>query len=107
MGTWTASDEYNLGGSIGKGAFATVYLVYDKMDGTPYAAKEIEKRRFLKNGVLDQKVENEMKIMKKISHVGHCFIPEARVGTANVLIYRITSFGSRSTWSPMIINTFT
>jgi hypothetical protein len=42
-----------------------------KYDGVPYAAKELEKRRFMKNGVLGQKVDNEMKIMQKIKHV--CF----------------------------------
>jgi serine/threonine protein kinase len=54
---------------IGKGAFATVYKVTSKFDGLPYAAKELDKRKFMKNGILDQKVENEMKIMQKIQHV--------------------------------------
>lgn len=56
-------------GVIGKGAFATVHKVTSKYDGSPYAAKELDKRRFMKNGVLDQKVENEMKIMQKVHHV--------------------------------------
>ena len=66
---WNGSGKYNRVGSIGKGAFAVVYKVTSKYDGKPYAAKELEKRRFVKNGVLDQKVENEMKIMEKVSHV--------------------------------------
>ncbi|CAG7564576.1 unnamed protein product [Fusarium equiseti] len=65
---WTGSGKYNRIGSIGKGAFAVVHRVTSKYDGLPYAAKEIEKRRFIKNGVLDQKVENEMKIMQKVQH---------------------------------------
>jgi hypothetical protein len=32
--------------------------------GAIYAAKELDKRRFMKNGILDQKVDNEMKIMR-------------------------------------------
>ena len=40
-----------------------------KFDGVPYAAKELEKRRFMKNGILDQKVDNEMQIMQRIKHV--------------------------------------
>lgn len=40
-----------------------------KFDGRPFAAKELDKRKFLKNGVLDQKVENEMKIMQRAKHV--------------------------------------
>ncbi|RCI14957.1 hypothetical protein L249_6762 [Ophiocordyceps polyrhachis-furcata BCC 54312] len=66
---WTGSGKYNVIGIIGKGAFAVVHRVTAKYDGRPYAAKEIEKRRFMKNGVLDQKVENEMKIMRRVQHV--------------------------------------
>ncbi|CEI64086.1 unnamed protein product [Fusarium venenatum] len=65
---WTGSKKYNRIGTIGKGAFAIVHRVTSKYDGLPYAAKEIEKRRFIKNGVLDQKVENEMKIMQRVEH---------------------------------------
>ncbi|TWU77100.1 hypothetical protein ED733_008180 [Metarhizium rileyi] len=65
---WRGSGKYNRIGMIGKGAFAVVYKVTSKFDGLPYAAKELEKRRFIKNGVLDQKVENEMKIMQRVNH---------------------------------------
>jgi serine/threonine protein kinase len=66
---WRGGTKYNKIGCIGKGAFAVVYKVTAKFDGVPYAAKELEKRRFMKNGVLDQKVDMEMKIMRKIQHV--------------------------------------
>ncbi|KAI7926409.1 CAMK/RAD53 protein kinase [Pyricularia oryzae] len=65
---WTGSDRYNRVGQIGKGAFATVHKVTSKYDGRPYAAKELDKRRFMKDGVLDQKVDNEMKIMRSVAH---------------------------------------
>ncbi|KAF4124054.1 FHA protein, partial [Geosmithia morbida] len=65
---WTGSGKYNKVRSIGKGAFAVVYKVTGKFDGKPYAAKELEKRHFIRNGVLDQKVENEMKIMERVQH---------------------------------------
>lgn len=45
-----------------------MYQVTHKFDGRPYAAKELDKRKFMKNGVLDQKVENEMNIMKRVKH---------------------------------------
>ncbi|KAI1845606.1 hypothetical protein JX266_008217 [Neoarthrinium moseri] len=61
-------ERYNRVNMIGKGAFAVVYKVTDKYTGEPYAAKELDKRKFIKNGVLDQKVENEMKIMQRVSH---------------------------------------
>lgn len=66
---WNGSGKYNVVRTIGKGAFAVVYQVTSKYDGAPYAAKELDKRRFIKNGVLDQKVENEMNIMQRIKHV--------------------------------------
>lgn len=66
---WHGGPKYNKSDMIGKGAFASVYLVTAKYDGTQYAAKEIEKRKFMKNGVLDQKVESEMRIMRRITHV--------------------------------------
>lgn len=66
---WYGSHKYSKTGTIGKGAFATVYKVTSRFDGTPFAAKELDKRRFMKNGQLDQKVENEMRIMQRVSHV--------------------------------------
>ncbi|RKF56665.1 putative protein kinase [Golovinomyces cichoracearum] len=65
---WTGGPKYNKINRIGKGAFATVYLITSKFDGVPYAAKELEKRRLMKDGVLDQKLDDEMKIMRKIKH---------------------------------------
>lgn len=66
---WTDSERYHRVCKIGQGAFATVYKVTHKYSGVPYAAKELDKRKFMKNGVLDQKVENELNIMQRIKHV--------------------------------------
>lgn len=38
------------------------------MTGKLLAAKELEKRRFMKNGLLDKKIDNEMKIMQGLRH---------------------------------------
>lgn len=38
------------------------------MDGRVLAAKELEKRRFMKNGQLDKKIDNEMRIMAGLQH---------------------------------------
>lgn len=100
---WNGSGKYNRIGMIGKGAFAVVYKVTSKYDGMPYAAKEIEKRRFIKNGVLDQKVENEMKIMQRVKHVS-CDLPLTpiyRIRLGNWLI------GARSPISCVIWKTST
>lgn len=71
---WKGSGKYNRGDRIGKGAFATVYKVTSKFDGRPFAAKELDKRKFMKNGILDQKVENEMKIMQRAKHVSELIL---------------------------------
>ena len=65
---WAGGERYNVVGQIGKGAFATVYQLATKNDGQLFAAKELEKRRFMKNGLLDRKIDNELQIMKAISH---------------------------------------
>ena len=65
---WNGGKEYNVVGTVGKGAFASVYQLATKHDGQLFAAKELEKRRFMKNGVLDKKLDNEMEIMQSIAH---------------------------------------
>jgi hypothetical protein len=40
-----------------------------KLTGHLYAAKELDKRNFMKHGMLDQNVENEIKIIQRIKHV--------------------------------------
>lgn len=65
---WDGGNIYNFTGLLGKGAFAMVYRVQTKNDGTIYAAKEIDKRRFIKNGILDVKFDNELQIMQRLKH---------------------------------------
>ena len=65
---WSGGNEYNVVGLIGKGAFATVFQLATKSEGQLFAAKELEKRRFVKNGILDRRLDNEMQIMKSVSH---------------------------------------
>ncbi|KAI9702026.1 MAG: hypothetical protein M1836_001370 [Candelina mexicana] len=65
---WDGGARYNVVRMVGKGAFACVYLLADKVDGFGIAAKELEKRKFMKNGILDYKVDNEIKIMKNLKH---------------------------------------
>lgn len=65
---WDGGGKYNCVGILGKGAFATVYQLATVYEGTVFAAKELEKRRFIKNGILDPKINMEMVIMQQISH---------------------------------------
>ncbi|KAK2796197.1 hypothetical protein FQN52_000175 [Onygenales sp. PD_12] len=65
---WNGGSKYNVTGQIGKGAFATVYKVATKNDGAIFACKELDKRRFMKNNILDYKVNNEMMIMSGLRH---------------------------------------
>ncbi|KAF1813635.1 Pkinase-domain-containing protein [Eremomyces bilateralis CBS 781.70] len=65
---WDGGAEYNVIGVLGKGAFATVYRLANKRDGSLRAVKELEKKRVIKNGQLDQRLDNEMQIMKELNH---------------------------------------
>ena len=67
--SWNGGDTYNVVGHIGKGAFANVYKLSTKANGDLIAAKEIEKRKYLKDGILDRKVHNEIEIMRNVNHV--------------------------------------
>jgi len=65
---WDGGERYKCIGQIGAGAFATVYQVSDRFSGEVFAVKELEKRRFVKNGLLDHRVDNEMQIMRTLRH---------------------------------------
>lgn len=66
---WNGGPLYNIVAQIGKGAFAAVYKLSTKKNGDLIAAKEIEKRRYLKDGILDRKIHNEIEIMQRVDHV--------------------------------------
>jgi serine/threonine protein kinase len=110
---WRGGPKYNKICCIGKGAFAVVYKISAKFDGVPYAAKELEKRRFMKNGILDQKVDSEMKIMRKIKHVSFIMRGSLRLALTpisptsynilNILIGRTTCTSSWSTSLEVIL----
>ena len=66
---WNGGETYNVVGFLGQGSFALVYRIATKRDGDEYAAKQIEKRKYIKNGILDNKAKNEINIMKDLEHV--------------------------------------
>ena len=66
---WDGGPNYNVVDYIGKGAFAMVYKLSTKRDGEVFAAKQIEKRRFIKDGQVGSKVHHEIKIMERLRHV--------------------------------------
>ncbi|KAI9740598.1 MAG: hypothetical protein M1834_005179 [Cirrosporium novae-zelandiae] len=65
---WSGAPNYNVVCQIGHGAFATVYKLSRRIDGKPHAVKELEKRKFMKDGILNSKVNNELQIMKRLRH---------------------------------------
>lgn len=65
---WNGGNMYNFSAQLGKGAFALVFKVQTKSEGKIFAAKEIDKRKFVKNGVLDIKFDSELKIMERLRH---------------------------------------
>ena len=104
---WRGGSKYNKIGTIGKGAFATVYKVTAKFDGVPFAAKELEKRRFMKNGILDQKVDNEMNIMKKIKHVCIKFLLQSSIADErSPTLFNISNMLIGKSISTSLWNTF-
>lgn len=72
---WNGGETYNVVGYIGQGAFAMVYKLSTVQHGTVYACKQIEKRRFVKDGQPGNKMHHEISIMKSISHVS--LVPES------------------------------
>lgn len=71
--SWNGGEKYNVVAHIGKGAFANVYKLATKQDGEVFATKEIEKRKFMKDGSLSHKAHNEILVMKQLNHVrAHC-----------------------------------
>ncbi|MCJ1477028.1 hypothetical protein MMC13_005699 [Lambiella insularis] len=65
---WNGGEKYNVVSHIGKGAFADVFKFATKREGNVFAVKQLEKIKFIKNGVLDQKFLNELRIMEMIDH---------------------------------------
>jgi serine/threonine protein kinase len=65
---WHGGPHYNVVGLLGKGAFATVYRIATTYQGSQFAAKELDKRKLVKNGVFDMKLDNEIQIMKGLRH---------------------------------------
>ena len=65
---WDGGGTYNCVGVLGKGAFATVYHLATIYEGEYFAAKELDKKRFMKNHQLDTRLENEMNIMQSLRH---------------------------------------
>ena len=69
MAAWNGSPHYKVLEKIGSGTFASVYRVCTYLGGTVLAAKEIDIKKTLKNGVVGQAVNHELNIIKTLSHV--------------------------------------
>lgn len=66
---WNGGTKYNVVSFLGSGAMAMVFKLSSKRDGEVYACKQLDKKRFLKSGIVGDKVYNELNIMKKLRHV--------------------------------------
>lgn len=67
---WNGGTKYNVVSYLGSGAMAVVFKLSSRRDGEVYACKQLDKKRFLRNGIVGNKVYNELNIMKKLRHVG-------------------------------------
>ena len=73
---WTGGAKYNVVGTIGQGAFANVYKLSSKRDGVVFAAKQLDKSRFAKDGTLSSKMYNELNLIKSLRHVSAPVFPK-------------------------------
>jgi serine/threonine protein kinase len=65
---WDGGPKYKVTNFLGRGAFANVYQLTTCYDGDLFAVKELEKKRFVKDNVLDRRLVNELNIMKAVTH---------------------------------------
>ncbi|KAH0538869.1 hypothetical protein FGG08_004586 [Glutinoglossum americanum] len=64
---WNGGEKYNILCEIGKGSFATVYKIATKSSGDVFAAKQVS-RNGLAKGATPGRVENEIDIIKEMTH---------------------------------------
>ena len=97
---WNGGDKYNVVKPIGKGAFALVFQLSAKVDGEVYACKQIEKRRFIKDGILNNKAHNEIMVMKELEHPNIVKYHEYYESKAHIfIIMEFVHFGDLSTYT--------
>lgn len=97
---WNGGDIYNIIKPVGKGAFAMVYQLSSKKDGELYACKQLEKRRFIKDGALNQKIHNEVLVMKDLVHPHIVKYVEYHETKAHILIImEFVHFGDLSVYT--------
>jgi len=65
---WNGGGKYNVVGQLKKGPFATVYMLSTIRGGKLLIAKELDKKRLMKNGQTDHLLDNEMRIMRTLRH---------------------------------------
>ena len=88
---WNGGPKYNVVGTIGQGAFANVYKLSSKRDGVVFAAKQLDKSRFAKDGALSKKMYNELNLIKTLRHVSAPVLlneaPRLRYRQPNIVKY--------------------
>ncbi|OCK96568.1 kinase-like protein, partial [Cenococcum geophilum 1.58] len=65
---WNGGRRYNVVGLLKKGAFATMYMLATVPGGQLLVAKELDKKRLMKNGQTDHLLDNEMRIIRTLQH---------------------------------------
>ena len=97
---WNGGEKYNVIKPIKNGAFAMVFQLSAKKDGELYACKQIEKRRFMKDGVLNHKAHNEILVMKDLEHANIVNYIEYYETKAHLfIIMEFVHFGDLSTYT--------
>lgn len=66
---WNGGTKYNVVSLLGSGAMANVFKLSSKRDGEVFACKQLDKKRFLRSGIVGDKIYNELNIIKRLRHV--------------------------------------
>ena len=97
---WSGGPKYNVVGTIGQGAFATVYKLSSKKDGLVFAAKQLDKNRFAKDGTLSSKMYNELNLIKGLRHVSAAILSKevARLRSFQPNIVKYVDHSETNQW---------
>ena len=97
---WNGGEKYNVIKPIGKGAFAMVFQLSTKDHGELYACKQIEKRRWIKDGILNHKSHNEIDVMRDLQHPHIVrFIEHVETRNYLLIIMEFVHFGDLSCYT--------
>lgn len=97
---WNGGAKYNVVGFIGSGAFANVYKLSSKRDGSVFAVKQLDKKRLAKEGSLSSKIYNELNVIKGLRHPNIVkYVDHHETTQWLFIVMEYVPFGDLSSWA--------